>query len=171
MIKPPCTPDPLRFGAYSERLHDLSHSIVLWLVQSCTSSGWGGLLSPCSGRLLRTSGAKLISRRTWLWSWHVRAFSSILWFHWKFSSMSMLFPKKKNFLKIRLQQAKKRFCHHLWLTRPSLQKDKSIAYLEPNQIRLFRCVYASLKESVRLLVSQLVNSFLFVRDFIYSHGL
>ena len=38
-ISDPCTPDPLRFGAYSERSTDRSHSMTRWLVQYTTSFG------------------------------------------------------------------------------------------------------------------------------------
>lgn len=38
-IKPPCTPLPLRLGAYSARSTDRSHSITLWLVHCEISAG------------------------------------------------------------------------------------------------------------------------------------
>lgn len=38
-IKPPCTPLPLRLGAYSARSTERSHSITLWLVHWEISAG------------------------------------------------------------------------------------------------------------------------------------
>lgn len=38
-MRPPCTPLPLRLGAYSAKSTDLSHSITLWLDHWTTSLG------------------------------------------------------------------------------------------------------------------------------------
>ena len=60
-------PEPLKFGAYSERSTVLSHSITLWLVQRATSAAVVGCFDSSGlARLFSTVGLKPCSRSTYV---------------------------------------------------------------------------------------------------------